>query len=129
MKILEQQGFSDFRVPAYYPDFDCSPGNFDRNLPESDVQLGGLQSAMAGDFSDQSEVQLTSKRFTCAALNLGGGINAHAPPYLSTLKPSAYKTRLSRLFRGGNSSGRAKPISSPAVETPMYGNFHSCPSA
>jgi hypothetical protein len=35
MKILELQGFSDFRVPAFDPDFRSFPGNFDRNLPEN----------------------------------------------------------------------------------------------
>ena len=41
MQILELQGFSNFRIPASDPDFDRSPGNFDRNLPETDVQLRG----------------------------------------------------------------------------------------
>ena len=39
MQILELQGFSNFRIPASDPDFDRSPGNFDRNLPERDVQV------------------------------------------------------------------------------------------
>jgi hypothetical protein len=34
MKILELQGFSNFRLPAFDPDFHRSPGMFDRNLPE-----------------------------------------------------------------------------------------------
>jgi hypothetical protein len=35
MKILERQGFSDFRFPAYDPDFRSFPGKFDRKLPEN----------------------------------------------------------------------------------------------
>jgi len=35
IKILELQGFSNFRLPASDFDFDRSPGNFDRNLPEN----------------------------------------------------------------------------------------------
>ena len=58
MKILEPQGFSDFRLPASDPDFRSFPGNFDRKLPETEVQLMGLQSAIGGDFSGEADVQL-----------------------------------------------------------------------
>jgi len=35
MKILELKGFSNFRFPAFDPDFRSFPGNFGRNLPEN----------------------------------------------------------------------------------------------
>jgi hypothetical protein len=35
MKILERQGFSNFRIPASDPDFRSFPGNFVRKLPEN----------------------------------------------------------------------------------------------
>jgi hypothetical protein len=39
MKVLERLGSSDLRLPSSDPDFRSFPGNFDRKLSETDVQL------------------------------------------------------------------------------------------
>jgi hypothetical protein len=60
MKTLEPQGFLEFRFPASDLDFDPFPGSFDRNLPESDVQLRVMSVGDSRPFFRRADVQLTT---------------------------------------------------------------------
>jgi hypothetical protein len=91
MKIFELQGFSELRLPASDPDFDRSPGKFDRNLPESDAQLRvkdvERMANNSGDFlarPTSSLVRNKSRSFVLTTTLIRSAFGSDREPELST---------------------------------------------
>ena len=97
MKILELQGFSDFRIPASDPDFRSFPGNFDRNLSESDVQLCVKDVERMAIDSDNLLANCVRDPTSSLTRNLSC-LQANVPTIVETPEPSKRTERSIQLF-------------------------------
>jgi hypothetical protein len=112
MKILEPQWFSDLQLPSSDLDFRSFPGNFVRQLRETDVQL--RYESEPGNPRDDSEKQVSIPNFFRSAqifeenFRLNSGHVAENAPTRSQ-NPLIHRSELNdpfRLFSGFSRSER-----------------------